>query len=77
MSVETIINKLSDGMTVKINHYRTVQKKMNFKTGNSRTSHTDHYEFITESDGKQKKTKIPMRLYVALRAFEIDPNFKQ
>lgn len=77
MSEETIINKLSDGMTVKINHYRTVQKKMNFKTGNSRTSLVDHYQFITESNGRQQRTNIPKRLYVALRAFEIDPNFKQ
>lgn len=75
MSQETIINKLSDGMLVKIGHFREKRVSMNFKTGNSRTSHVDHYEFITESNGQQKKTKIPKRLYVALRAFEIDPKF--
>ncbi len=77
MSEETIINKLSDGMTVKIKHYQSVQKKMNFETGRSSTKRTDHYQFITESNGKQDTTNIPKRLYVALRAFEIDPNFKQ
>ena len=76
MSEETIINKLSDGMIVKIKHYQSVQKKVSFETGNSSTKRTDHYQFITESNGKQKTTNIPKRLYVALRAFEIDPKFK-
>ena len=75
MSEETIIKKLSDGATVKISHYQEKKVSLNLVTGNSRTSRIDHYEFITESNGKQKKTKIPKRLYVALRAFEIDPRF--
>lgn len=75
MSVETIINKLSDGMIVKIKHYQEVKKKMNFETGSSSTKRIDHYQFITESNGKRKITNIPKRLYVALRAFEVDPKF--
>lgn len=75
MSQETIINKLSDGMIVKIKHYQSVQKKMNFETGSSSTKRIDHYQFITESNGRQHITNIPKRLYVALRAFEIDPKF--
>lgn len=75
MSVETIINKLSDGMIVKIKHYQEVKKKMNFETGSSSTKRIDHYQFITESNGKQKIKNIPKRLYVALRAFEVDPKF--
>lgn len=75
MSEETIINKLSDDMIVKIKHYQSVQKKVNFETGSSSTKRTDHYQFITESNGKQKTVNIPKRLYVALRAFEIDPKF--
>lgn len=75
MSVETIINKLSDGMIVKIKHYQEVKKKVNFETGSSSTKRIDHYQFITESKGKQKITNIPKRLYVALRAFEVDPKF--
>lgn len=75
MSQETVINKLSDGMIVKIKHYQSVQKKVNFETGNSSTKRTDHYQFITESNGRQHTTNIPKRLYVALRAFEIDPKF--
>lgn len=75
MSQETIINKLSDGMLVKIKHYQSVQKKVNFETGNSSTKRTDHYQFITESNGKQRTKNISKRLYVALRAFEIDPKF--
>lgn len=76
MSVEMLINKLSDGMIVKIKHYQSVQKKVNFETGNSSTKRTDYYQFITESNGQQHTTNIPKRLYVALRAFEIDPKFK-
>lgn len=75
MSKETIINKLSDGMIVKVAHFREKKVSMNFKTGNSRTSYIDHYQFITESNGEQKKTSIPKRLYLALLAFEIDPKF--
>lgn len=76
MSEEMIIKKLSDGATVKIKHYQLVQKKMNFETGSSSTKRTDHYQFVTESNGSQKVTAIPKRLYVALCAFEIDPKFK-
>jgi len=75
MSEETIINKLSDGMIVKIKHYQSVQKKVNFETGSNSTKRTDHYQFITESNGRQQRTAISKRLYVALRAFEIDPKF--
>ena len=75
MSEEMIIKKLSDGAIVKIGHYREKKTSVNIKTGNSRTSHIDHYQFITESNGNRKTTAIPKRLYVALRAFEIDPKF--
>lgn len=75
MSEETIINKLSDGMIVKISHHQGQKVSVNLVNGNSRTTRTNHYEFITESNGKQKTTNIPKRLYVALRAFEIDPKF--
>lgn len=75
MSGEMIIKKLSDETTVKIGHFQEKKVSVNFQTGNSRTSRIDHYEFIKEQDGKQKKTKISKRLYVALRAFEIDPKF--
>lgn len=76
MSQETIINKLSDGMIIKISRFREKKVSVNFETGNSRTSHIDRYQFITESNGEQKKTNIPKRLYLALLAFEIDPKFK-
>lgn len=75
MSQETIIKKLSDGATVKISHHQGQKVSVNLVNGNSRTTRTNHYEFITESSGKQKKTKIPKRLYLALLAFEIDPKF--
>ena len=75
MSQETIIKKLSDGMIVKIKHYQEVKKKMNFETGSSSTKRIDHYQFITESNGKQKTTNISKRVYSALLAFEIDPKF--
>lgn len=75
MSQETIIKKLSDEMIVKIKHYQSVQKKVNFETGSSSTKRTDHYQLIAESDGKQKTKNIPKRLYVALLAFEIDSKF--
>ena len=76
MSEEMIIKKLSDGATVKIGHRQSKKVSTNFKTGSSRTSRIDHYEFITESNGNRKVTAISKRLYVALRAFEIDPKFK-
>lgn len=78
MSEETTISKMSTpaGMTVKISHSQSKTVSMNFKTGNSRTSRVDHYNFILESaKGDRKVTAIPKRLYVALRAFEIDPKF--
>jgi len=78
MSEETVVNKLStpDGMTVKIGHYQEVQSKINLKTGSSSSRRIDHYEFILESTKvNRKKTAIPKRLYVALRALEIDPKF--
>ena len=78
MSEETLISKISTsaGMTVKIEHFQQKKVSMNFKTGNSRTSRVDHYSFVLESaSGDRKVTAIPKRLYVALRAFEIDPKF--
>lgn len=75
MSEETIINKLSDGMIVKIAHFQEVQEKINLTNMSTSRKRVDHYQFITESNGKQQKTNIPKRLYVALRAFEIDPKF--
>lgn len=78
MSEETVISKMSTpaGMTVKISHSQEAKISMNFETGNSRTSRIDHYDFILESaKGDRKVTAIPKRLYVALRAFEIDPKF--
>ena len=78
MSEETLISKMSTpaGMTVKIAHTQTKNVSMNVKTGRTGTSRTDHYNFILESaKGDRKVTPIPKRLYVALRAFEIDPKF--
>ena len=79
MSEETLISKMSTpaGMTVKIAHSQSETVSVNAKTGRTGTSRTDHYNLILESaKGDRKVTPIPKRLYVAFRAFEIDPKFK-
>lgn len=78
MSEETLISKMSTpaGMTVKIAHNQEIQEKINFNNLSTSRKRVDHYNFILESaKGDRKVTPIPKRLYVALRAFEIDPKF--
>lgn len=78
MSEETTISKMSTpaGMTVKISHSQEIQKKINLNNLSTSRKLVDHYNFILESaKGDRKVTAIPKRLYVALRAFEIDSKF--
>lgn len=71
MSVETIINKLAGGMVIKVSHQQSLKENVRFKTESQRFSRVDIYEFIQESaDGRQVKSVIPERLYLALLDFE-------
>lgn len=79
MSEETLISKMSTpaGMTVKISHSHEIQEKINLTNMSTSRKRVEHYSFILESvKGDRKVRAIPKRLYVALRAFEIDPKFK-